>query len=199
MQLTPDSPAYEKALEFCKMAHGTQKRKYTNAPYWTHPHMVSLRLRNIGAPESVQIAGLLHDVVEDTPFPIETIREIFGAEVGQLVSEVTDVSKPTDGNREFRKNMDLQHIAKASFWGKTIKLADLIDNTSSIVKHDKDFATVYLKEKRKLLEVLTDGQFGLYQQASEVLAISEEVIALWRSNEDYRNEELERDCRSKDT
>ena len=48
---------------------------------------------------------------------------------------------------------------------KTIKLADLIDNTKSIVEHDPRFAKVYLEEKRLLLEVLKDGDETLWQQA----------------------------------
>ena len=44
-----------------------------------------------------------------------------------LVDCLTDVSKPSDGNRAVRKEIDRQHLAKASPKAKTIKLADLID------------------------------------------------------------------------
>jgi hypothetical protein len=82
---------------------------------------------------------------------------------------LTDVSKPTDGNRAKRKNMDREHIAKASLQAKTIKLADLIDNTRSIVEHDPKFAKVYLTEKALLLEVLREGDSFLWSMAHKIL------------------------------
>jgi hypothetical protein len=53
---------------------------------------------------------------------------------------------------------------------KTVKLADLISNTLSIVEHDPGFAPRYLAEKEALLAVLTDSDPGLYAKALEVLA-----------------------------
>lgn len=81
----------------------------------------------------------------------------FGAAVAALVIEVTDVSRPSDGNRAARKAKDRDHLAKASPDAQTIKLADLISNTQSIVEHDPAFARVYLAEKEALLDVLTRG------------------------------------------
>lgn len=52
---------------------------------------------------------------------------------------------------------------------KTIKLADLISNTKSIVEHDKNFARIYIKEKELLLEVLADGDENLYKFAKELV------------------------------
>lgn len=164
------------AIEKCKEWHGEQKRKYTNAPYWTHPIAVSTLLMNISAPSYVQIAAILHDVIEDTGIDVDEIIDLFGNEVAVLVLEVTDVSKPHDGNRDKRKQIDREHLGTASFWGKSIKLADLIDNTKSIVKHDADFAKVYLKEKRKLLEVLGGGHCALLAHARDVLILSEQAL-----------------------
>lgn len=58
-------------------------------------------------------AAYLHDVVEDTPVSIHEIREEIGPEVSELVDWLTDVSKPEDGNRRVRKELDRQHLAKA--------------------------------------------------------------------------------------
>jgi hypothetical protein len=82
---------------------------------------------------------------------------------------LTDVSRPEDGNRAARKAIDLAHTAKASPAAKTIKLADLIDNTRSIVERDPDFAKVYLQEKARLLEVLQEGDPTLMAMAREYL------------------------------
>jgi hypothetical protein len=80
------------------------------------------------------------------------------------------VSRPTDGNREVRKRIDREHTAAAPRAAKTIKLADLIDNSRSIIARDPDFAHVYLGEKRLLLdEALKDGDRFLWAQADEIV------------------------------
>lgn len=79
---------------------------------------------------------------------------------------LTDVSNPLDGNRAARKAIDRDHTAKASPEAKTIKLADMISNTASIMKHDLvGFARVYIPEKVKLLEVLREGDPVLWKVA----------------------------------
>ena len=78
-----------------------------------------------------------------------------------MVLSLTDVSTLFYGNRAVRKAIDLVHTAKASAEAKTVKLADLIDNTKSIFAHDPKFAKVYLKEKALLLEVLEEGDAAL--------------------------------------
>jgi (p)ppGpp synthase/HD superfamily hydrolase len=117
-------------------------------------------------------AAWLHDTVEDTGVSIETIRAEFGAVVAGLVADLTDVSTPDLGNRAVRKSIDLAHTAKACADAKTIKLADLLSNTASIVEHDPGFARVYLKEKTALLEVLTEGDATLLARATDTLSKS---------------------------
>ena len=58
---------------------------------------------------------------------------------------------------------------------QTIKVADIIDNTKSIVRRDPGFAEVYLKEKAALLEVLTKADAGLRIRAG--LRISNSGVA----------------------
>ena len=64
-------------------------------------------------------AALLHDTVEDTGTPLKDIEAEFGPDVASLVEQLTDVSKPEDGDRKTRKEIDRQHIAKASVRAKT--------------------------------------------------------------------------------
>ena len=162
-----------KAIEFAIAAHGEQKRKYTFEPYFTHPmavaRYVASHVRDFT--QEMVVAALLHDVVEDTPHTLDEIRDEFGDTVATYVHYLTDVSTHADGNRATRKRLDREHIAKAPVEAKTIKLADLIDNTSSIVAHDPKFAKVYLAEKVLLLEVLGEGDAGLMATAmGQVLA-----------------------------
>jgi (p)ppGpp synthase/HD superfamily hydrolase len=116
-------------------------------------------------------AAWLHDVVEDTGVTIETIRAEFGTEVAELVGWLTDVSKPEDGNRATRKAVDRAHTAEAPAEAQTIKLADLISNSKSIMEHDPAFAKTYLEEKRLLLAVMTKGDPGLHAEASRYVGV----------------------------
>jgi (p)ppGpp synthase/HD superfamily hydrolase len=158
-----------RALEYAIFAHGDQVRKYTGEPYWTHPKAVGDILKQyIDNPEAIA-ACYLHDVLEDTHISESVLRAEFGDIVTDLVMEVTDVSKPEDGNRAERKKLDREHLYKASYMGKSIKLADLIHNSESILSCDPNFARVYMREKKELLGVLVDGHNKLWLEAFTIV------------------------------
>ena len=161
----------EKAFIFAVAAHAAvgQKRKYTGEDYISHPVEVSNIVYGRGCSGEMVAAALLHDVVEDTCITISMIIGEFGSSVATLVEGLTDVSKPEDGNRTVRKEIDRQHTAKQSPACKTIKLADLISNSKSILQHDREFAKVYLKEKKLLLEVLKEGDAVLWEEANRIV------------------------------
>lgn len=119
----------------------------------------------VGGTPTMIAAALLHDVVEDTDASIEDVRARFGEEIAQAVAWLTDVSRPEDGNRAVRKAADRDHLAQAPADIKTVKLADVISNTRSIVDDGDGFARVYLREISDLLDVLTEGHPGLWQKA----------------------------------
>lgn len=147
-----------------------QKRKYTNEPYYTHPLRVYEIVQEADKCDIIMmLAALGHDLIEDTGVTKELIEELFCKEVADMIDGLSDVSKPEDGNRAVRKQKDLEHISKQSADCKTVKLADLIDNTSSILQHDKEFARVYLREKLLLLEVLKEGDKGLWNKAYKIV------------------------------
>lgn len=165
------------AMGFAVCAHRKQTRKYTGEPYHNHVLNVAKILTAYGATRDVIVAGLLHDVLEDTDVTADEMRAIFGDDVTNLVLEVTDVSRPSDGNRATRKRIDLEHLAKSSPEGATIKLADLIHNTGDIVAGDAKFAAVYLDEKAALLDVLKHGNKHLWRDAVETLREAREELA----------------------
>lgn len=144
------------ARVFAIAAHAGQVRKYTGEPYWHHCREVAGLIEEHTPDGLLAAAGWLHDVLEDTKATEADLMAAFGSELlVRWVKEVTDVSRPEDGNRAARKAIDRLHLAEASPGGKTIKLADLISNTRSIVQHDPHFARVYLAEKEALLPVLS--------------------------------------------
>lgn len=164
------------ALLFAEKAHGEQKRKYTGEKYIFHPIEVMKIVSTVCNDDAMFMAALLHDTVEDTEVTIEEIEEKFGLEVKNLVSDLTDVSKSEDGNRVIRKQIDREHSGNASDKAQTVKLADLISNSASIVKHDENFAKIYLKEKALLLNVLVNGNKTLTKIANDILEESGEYL-----------------------
>ena len=142
------------ARTFASRAHKEQVRKYTGEPYIEHPIAVAEIVRKHNGSKEMIAAALLHDVVEDTDVTLDEVRQEFGNAVANLVDDLTDISKPEDGNRATRKAMDRDHTAQARAAAMVIKAADLINNTESITEHDPKFAKVYLKEKRALLDVM---------------------------------------------
>lgn len=162
----------QKAQVFAIAAHAAvgQKRKYTGEPYIVHPAEVARMVAAVpGATEDMVAAAWLHDVVEDTGVTSTDIHLNFGPEIATLVGWLTDVSRPEDGNRARRKAIDREHTAQAPAEAQTIKLADLISNSKSIMQHDPEFAKVYLEEKRMLLEVMTRGDAGLMAEARKYI------------------------------
>ena len=159
----------DRALAFATIAHGEQKRKYSGEPYIVHPIEVMEIVKTVPHDEAMLAAALLHDVVEDTEVTLAEIHQAFGEDVASLVDDLTDVSKPEDGNRKLRKALDREHSANSSAGAQTVKLADLISNSSDILENDPKFARVYLAEKVLLLEVLTQGDPTLHEKASTFL------------------------------
>ena len=163
-----------KAQVYAMAAHAAvgQKRKYTGEPYIVHPAEVAKIVASVpGATPDMVAAAWLHDVIEDTGCTFTDVHMAFGIDIATLVGWLTDVSKPEDGPRWYRKKMDREHTAQAPAEAQTIKLADLISNSRSIMEHDPKFAKVYLEEKRMLLEVLTKGDPGLHAEASKFVGV----------------------------
>ena len=158
----------ETARILATRAHEGHVRKYTGQPYITHPEEVADIVRSVPHDEFMLAAAWLHDTVEDCNVTLEMVEVAFGIAVRDLVWWLTDVSKKTDGNRKTRKAIDRNHIAAAPASAQTVKLADLISNTQSIVQYDPDFARVYLREKADLLGVLIDGDVGLWRRAKDL-------------------------------
>lgn len=174
--LTPAAKAIVIAAE--AHADGGQVRKYTGEPYIVHPIEVMNILIEHGIHDSeILAAAILHDTVEDTLLTFDMIAIALGCEIADLVRDVTDVSRPEHGNRAVRKQLDLEHRARASPAGKCITMADMISNVRSIAAHDPGFAPKYIREKRAVLEVVAGGHALLAATAERTLAEAEVKIS----------------------
>lgn len=170
----------DQARDFAIHAHRRidQKRKYSGQPYDAHLKAVADIVQSVTDDAEMIAAAWLHDTLEDTPATCEELEARFGERVAHLVLELTDISRPADGNRAVRKAIDRRHLARASGRAKTIKLADLIDNCADIVKHDPKFGRVFVTEASALLDVLGDGSARLLSRARKLINRSAETLGL---------------------
>lgn len=155
----------ERAAILATLAHDGQVRKYTGEPYVYHCAEVASIMRLHGFNETVQAVAWMHDVLEDTIVRYDRIADRFGAKIANMVQALTDLPRHLGGNRRERNAVTRDRLCQASYEVQSIKCADLISNTRSIVTHDPKFAKVYLEEKRLLLDVMTDCYKPLYEQA----------------------------------
>lgn len=104
---------------------------YGHRPFIDHPaHVVEVLKRfRINSPQ-LQAAGWLHDVVEDTDFPLDEIRRLFGDDVADMVDVLTDVSGPQYPNRKARKTATIERIM-GNYPARIVKTADRIANVEA--------------------------------------------------------------------
>jgi len=164
-----------KLLEFVKMKHGNQVRKYTGETYWTHVLGVAEIVSKHDC-KAVEIA-LCHDLYEDTDCTFQVLYKALTESCGYnasrsytictMVLDLTDVFTKEDYpymNRKKRKQKEAERLGSISVIAQTVKYADLIHNTKSIVEHDKGFAKVYLEEKRDILFQMNIGNPTLWKE-----------------------------------
>lgn len=122
------------ALAFAAEKHSRQRRKDSHeSPYINHPIQVASLLWNVGGVRDpvTLIGGILHDTIEDTHTTGEEIGRLFGAEVREVVEEVTDdKSLP----KATRKQLQVEHAASKSARARAVKLADKIDNLRDLLE-----------------------------------------------------------------
>ena len=87
-----DRAKIEQAYRLAEEKHQDQKRS-SGEPYIIHPLSVAAILVGLGMDSESVMAGLLHDVVEDTDCTIEEIQKTFGKEVALLIDGVTKLTK----------------------------------------------------------------------------------------------------------
>lgn len=127
----------EKAIEFMKQKHRGQKRKQ-GTPYHTHPLAVAKLLKDKGFPIEYQIAGLFHDLIEDTD---STYEEIISFSNEEVLEAVRLVSKEAGYvMAEYIGNIKQNDMARM------VKLADRIHNLSESPMANRKFQAKYIKE-----------------------------------------------------
>ena len=159
-----DISMIEKAYELAKKAHGNQCRK-SGEPYIVHPLWVAIILANLEMDKETIVAGMLHDVVEDTEVTDGEIEKEFGKEVALLVDGVTklgQLSYSSDKLEVHAENLRKMFLAMAKdIRVIIIKLADRLHNMRTL-----QFMTP-AKQKEKAKETM-----DIYAPIAQRLGIS---------------------------
>ena len=115
----PERGSLEHAIELACTVHRGQLDK-ADLPYIYHPIGVARRVAMKGGSEIVQIAAVLHDVVEDGDLTIETVRVMFGGAVAYLVEAVTH------GDEDY--DVAIDRVISAGGHAILLKSCDIDDN-----------------------------------------------------------------------
>ena len=165
-----DISMIEKAYQIAKDAHEGQVRK-SGEPYIIHPLCVAIILADLELDKETIVAGILHDVVEDTVMSNEEIRKEFSAEVELLVDGVTklgQLSYSHDKVDEQAENLRKMFLAMAKdIRVILIKLADRLHNMRTLQYMKPE------KQKEKARETM-----DIYAPLAQRLGISKVKIEL---------------------
>lgn len=126
-----------KCFEYMKIKHGDQKRKQ-GTMYYTHPLAVSKMLKEKGFGVDYQVAGLFHDLLEDTDSTYEELVVLSNEEVAEAVRLVTK-EKGYDMDEYMRR-------IKANPMARMVKLADRVHNLAEAKFASEKFQRKYVKE-----------------------------------------------------
>jgi len=158
-----------KAYDIAAEMHRNQLRK-SGEPYLIHPLNVAEILADLGMDEETIVAGILHDVVEDTPYTNEELRNDFGAEVELLVDGVTKLGSLKFESKEERQAENLRKMFLAmskDIRVLIIKLSDRLHNLRTInyMSHDK-----IIEKCRETLDIYAPlaARLGIYAMKMEL-------------------------------
>lgn len=154
---------------FAKRAHEGQERKYTFEPYVSHPIAVAAIVAEYGGDDDMIAAALMHDVIEDTDHSLNEVEKVGGIVAAVFVEWLSNNEYPEAKNRKERKALIAAYLAEAPDEVKTIKLADIMHNTPTILVHDPKFAATYVPENKILLRALKGGDERLYKKVEDML------------------------------
>ena len=129
-----DFDLIEKAYRLAEKMHGDQRRA-SGIPYILHPTTVACILCELGMDSQCLAAALLHDVVEDTPIPLQEVTKIFGSEIANLIDGVTKLGKIPYSSREEQQAENIRKMLIAmsnDIRVIIIKLADRLHNMRTI-------------------------------------------------------------------
>ncbi len=159
----------KKAIEFIEEKHAGQYRK-SGEPYVVHPLEVAIILAELGMDIDTVVAGLLHDVLEDTETTYEELKENFGKDVADIVEGVTKLGKIHFKDVETQKAENYRKLILA--FSKDlrvifVKLADRLHNMKTLQYFSKE---KQVRIARETLEIYVPiaNRLGLWKIKTEL-------------------------------
>lgn len=153
-------PLTRRALAYASERHGEQRREADDAAFILHPLEVAQLLRNRDYPDHVVAAGVLHDVLEDTPAQPDELERQFGAAVADLVCAVSE--PPGDGDYVERKARLRNAVACAGPEAAAIYAADKVAKT-------RELRLRLVRDPRAAAETKTSATLDHYWASLELL------------------------------
>ena len=145
-----DEAFIRKGFEFAEEKHRGQKRN-SGEDYIIHPYHVALILAEMNMDPATIVAGLLHDVVEDTDVTYEDVKELFGEEIANLVDGVTKLKKLSYQTKQEKQAENIRKMVLAmakDIRVIIVKLADRLHNLRTLEYMNE------AKKKEKALETI---------------------------------------------
>ncbi len=160
---------FQRAVEFIKLKHGDQRRQ-SGEPYINHPIEVALILSEVLRDKDTIMAGILHDVLEDTDTSYEELKELFGKTVADIVEGVTKIGKfqfkdiETQKAENYRKLLlsmakDIRVIV--------VKLADRLHNMRTLDCFRRDKQVRIAKETLEIFVPIAN-RLGIWKIKTEL-------------------------------
>lgn len=159
----------EKAYEIAEEYH----RKYSpprhsGEPYITHPLSVAYILAKFGADCNTICAGLLHDIVEDTPYTLEELANDFNNDIAEIVDVVTKINNKDDKKaaKDATHRKILESVKKYGInglKGTLVKLADRIHNIQTLNVFNKESKRIDIANETMNIYVPLARRYGIYE------------------------------------
>ncbi len=170
-------PSLEGAIDFSTEQHAGQLRKGVEEPFVNHLLRTGLLLLELAEIRDANLlcAGVLHDVLEDTPAVLDDVEDRFGHRVGDLVRALTH---PDQNEGESRHERNLRWFESLRWEGRDVHIVKSADRLDNILTMEGAFDAArritYLSETRDALLPLTlSANTALYHALDRALAAEE--------------------------
>lgn len=166
---------YAEAVLFTMRKHANQTRR-DGSPYIAHPLRVAESLRSIGGIQDMNVilAGLMHDLIEDTDCEWATLAKRFGEPVANLVAILSgDMRLP----KVERRREVVERIRNAPDEAKAVRLADRLDNLSDMQGFSESRRKEYIRDSWKTLRACAGANPALEKALEDTIRRLEAEIS----------------------